>query len=690
MDHLHQFLHTHHLHNTRPTVIITTTGAGDGASRDYNSNKRSYNAHNDNYSRSHARRNKETEETIGVMVNVIITIAIDSINPQQYHQQQIHHGHHQHGGLHSTQQLPPQQPSIHPHYSQHHHPHHQQQQLYQQQQQQYQQHPGGEHTWTSDLISNNVSQHHQPPPPGTTNLLSQSHNYLVHGQLPHLQQHNIQNPNGPPGAPPNLQNQLFSEQPPLPPHLQHPAPFQGQLPPRIAPSWDQRSNTYRSQILNNTNIGNSNFSYPPESYQSYPPQLPFMTGIQSTNTHYTYENKQQSAQFAQYPPQSQFTHLNQSYLQDQLPPASSYPHMPSQITVDAPAYMPEKLAENTIETKLDTSPIQATPLMNRPTELYEKLGQVGEGTFGKVYKARNRETGSIVALKKIRMEAEKEGFPLTALREIKLLQSLRNDHIVTLLEIMVTSGVVYMVFEYMDHDLTGVLANPQIKFEVQHIKCLMKQLLEGLVVLHERGILHRDIKGSNLLLNNRGQLKLGDFGLARKYDNRRQQDYTNRVVTLWYRPPELCLGATEYGPEVDMWSAGCILMELFTRKPLFQGVDELTQLENIFQLLGSPSPEEWPHVVELPWYDLMTPATRWAPKLQEKFEGVLTAAAMELAEALLSLNPENRPTARKALNFSFFTEEMPTACSLEELPEIQGDWHEYESKQRKRGAGNWA
>lgn len=183
-----------------------------------------------------------------------------------------------------------------------------------------------------------------------------------------------------------------------------------------------------------------------------------------------------------------------------------------------------------------------------------------------------------------------------------------------------------MVFEYMDHDLTGILSQSQFIFSDAHLKSLCEQMLAGLAYLHHKGIIHRDIKGSNILINNRGELKLGDFGLARFYHKRRRSDYTNRVITLWYRPPELLFGTTVYGPEVDMWSAGyvesiyfsgnilltssisrCIMLELFTKKPIFQGNDEIHQLECIFRLLGTPTPERWPGVTNLPWYELVKP-----------------------------------------------------------------------------------
>jgi CTD kinase subunit alpha len=288
-----------------------------------------------------------------------------------------------------------------------------------------------------------------------------------------------------------------------------------------------------------------------------------------------------------------------------------------------------------------------TPSKSSADELYVIVSQVGEGTFGKVYKARNTVSGLYVALKRIRMESERDGFPVTAMREIKLLQSLRHDNIVRLYEMMVSNGTfydsifafkltsqplpntgsVYMVFEYMDHDLTGILSQNEKKFTFTdaHLKSLCQQMLAGLAYLHHKGIIHRDIKGSNILVNNRGELKLGDFGLARFYHKRRRSDYTNRVITLWYRPPELLFGTTVYGPEVDMWSAGyveficfarhgwltlpcrCIMLELFTKKPIFQGNDEIHQLEFIFKILGTPTPERWPGVTNLPWYELVRP-----------------------------------------------------------------------------------
>ena len=281
--------------------------------------------------------------------------------------------------------------------------------------------------------------------------------------------------------------------------------------------------------------------------------------------------------------------------------------------------------------RTSTATVQPPPQLpertRKPDDLYKILAQVGEGTFGKVYKARNQQNGLHVALKRIRMEGEKDGFPVTAMREIKLLQSLKHENVVQLHEMMVSKGestsvlanqgwlmaisigLVYMVFEYVHHDLVGVLQQNQLKLQPQHLKSLSQQMLQGLAYLHFKSIIHRDLKASNILVNSQGQLKLADFGLARFYNKRRRLDYTNRVITLWYRPPELLFGATVYGPEVDLWSAGCIFLELFVKKPTFQGNDEIHQLETIFQVMGTPSTQQWPTLPGLPWYELVKPTT---------------------------------------------------------------------------------
>jgi CTD kinase subunit alpha len=285
---------------------------------------------------------------------------------------------------------------------------------------------------------------------------------------------------------------------------------------------------------------------------------------------------------------------------------------------------------------------------------------VGSGTYGKVFKAIHVYTKSLVALKKIRMEGERDGFPVTAVREIKLLQSLKHHNIVNLQEVMVEKNDCFMVFEYLSHDLTGLLNHPTFKLEPAHKKHLAKQLFEGLDYLHRRGVLHRDIKAANILVSNEGQLKLADFGLARFYAKRRQLDYTNRVITIWYRSPELLLGETQYGPAVDIWSAACVLVEIFTRHAIFPGDgSEISQLEKIYAILGTPNKVDWPGLVDMAWFELLRPSARRPNVFAEKYKERVTPAAYELLEAMFQYDPAKRPSASDVLEHPYFTTEEP-------------------------------
>jgi cyclin-dependent kinase 12/13 len=333
---------------------------------------------------------------------------------------------------------------------------------------------------------------------------------------------------------------------------------------------------------------------------------------------------------------------------------------------------------------------------SRTVDVYEKIEQIGEGTYGQVYKARNKLTGEIVALKRIRMENEKEGFPITAIREIKILKELNHKNIIKLKEIVVSKsadasehkkGSIYMVFEYMDHDLAGLLDSPYLKqngLRLEHIKCYTKQLLEGLHYLHHNNVLHRDIKASNLLINNQGVLKLADFGLARLISNKREGNYTNNVITLWYRPPELLLGAHSYGTAVDMWSVGCILAELLYRKPIFPGKTEIDQLDLIFRLCGTPTDETWPEAKKLPWYHDVAPQKVYKPRLREVFKD-FPPSALNLIERLLCLDPARRLSAADALDSDFFWTE-PLPCKPEDMPAFPSS-HEFTTRKRKQRAG---
>ncbi|OAA75539.1 protein kinase [Akanthomyces lecanii RCEF 1005] len=306
---------------------------------------------------------------------------------------------------------------------------------------------------------------------------------------------------------------------------------------------------------------------------------------------------------------------------------------------------------------------------------------VGSGTYGKVFKGLNVYTKGQVALKRIRMEGERDGFPVTAVREIKLLQSLRHRNIVNLQEVMVEKNDCFMVFEYLSHDLTGLLNHPHFKLEPPQKKHLAKQLFEGLDYLHVRGVLHRDIKAANILVSSDGILKIADFGLARFYAKRHQLDYTNRVITIWYRSPELLLGETQYTAAVDMWSAACVMMEIFVQKPIFAGDGtEMSQLDKIYNVLGTPNRHEWPGLVDMAWFELLRPTAKRKNVFSDMFSAQLTPAAYELMQLMFMYDPAKRPTAEEVLAHAYFTTEEPLPQQATELANIGGDWHEFESK----------
>ncbi|KAG2593986.1 probable serine/threonine-protein kinase At1g54610 [Panicum virgatum] len=306
----------------------------------------------------------------------------------------------------------------------------------------------------------------------------------------------------------------------------------------------------------------------------------------------------------------------------------------------------------------------------RGADAFHKLEKIGSGTYSNVYKAIDVDSGRVVALKKVRVDGvgEAESARFMA-REIALLRRLGDHPHIVRLHGLVTSRLntapsLYLVFEYMEHDLTGLTACATAsgrRLSLPQVKCYMKQLLSGIEHCHNNGVLHRDIKSSNLLVSSDGILKIADFGLATSYDPDNVRPMTSQVITLWYRPPELLLGATHYGVGVDLWSVGCILAELLLGQPIFPGRTEVEQLHKIFKLCGTPSEDYWEKMKFA--HPTFKPYERC---LAEKFKD-LPPSTLSLLETLLSIDPDMRGTATDALNSEFFRTE-PYACEPSSLP----------------------
>lgn len=203
-------------------------------------------------------------------------------------------------------------------------------------------------------------------------------------------------------------------------------------------------------------------------------------------------------------------------------------------------------------------------------------------------------------MKKIRLESEEDGIPSTAIREIALLKDLDHPNIVKLHDVIHSNKKLVLVFEHLDLDLRKYMSKYKGEgLEMDLAKSFLLQLLRSVAHCHKNKVLHRDLKPQNLLVRKDGALKLADFGLARGIGVP-IKNLTNEVVTLWYRPPDVLLGSTNYSTSIDVWSVGCIFAEMINGRAFFMGTSEADQIKRIFRILGFPKLEEWPDVEKLP------------------------------------------------------------------------------------------
>ena len=327
-------------------------------------------------------------------------------------------------------------------------------------------------------------------------------------------------------------------------------------------------------------------------------------------------------------------------------------------------------------------------------EVFEIMDFIGSGTFGEVFKSKLKSDPSqLFALKKIKIENEKvEGFPLTAIREIMILRKLNHINLSNLEDVLVSipsstnkyRGSVYLSFKFMDHDLYGLVHSGKVTFTVPQIKNIIFQILSGLNYLHSNNTIHRDLKSSNILMSNKGEVKITDFGLAKHIYKKQKKSFTRNVVTLWYRAPEVILGSSEYDFTIDLWSVGCILCELLLNRPPFNALTEREVFIQINDQLGPIRENNFPGVTRLQHYDKFKVSKDFNSKgkLRKRLEEDFSKEVVEFAMILLEVDPKKRLSSEEALKHNFFTsgEKM---CLNEELPRFERSYFELDIRNRE-------
>jgi len=286
-----------------------------------------------------------------------------------------------------------------------------------------------------------------------------------------------------------------------------------------------------------------------------------------------------------------------------------------------------------------------------------RLEQLGEGTYGTVFKVRNKKSGALLAMKQIKLNREEDGIPPSTIREITFLKSIHHQNVVAIKHVVPAEGELCILFELMSQDLRQYMNMKKERNEktsVPEIKSYSFQIFQGINYCHRRRIFHRDLKPQNILLDDSGGLKLGDFGLAKLFGTPTRV-HTFDISTLWYRAPEILLEFADYGPGVDIWSVGCIVAELVKGDILFKGLDKVDQVVSIFRVLGTPRESTWPGVSQSSIYQEISYSVEQTHHLREEVETEDPLLADLIQHHLLMYNPKKRLTAEQALQHHFFS-----------------------------------
>ena len=333
--------------------------------------------------------------------------------------------------------------------------------------------------------------------------------------------------------------------------------------------------------------------------------------------------------------------------------------------------------------------IEVSPI-NSIEEHFYIIENIGSGTYGEVQKVKNKITGEIVALKKIKELKAEDGFPLSTIREVRLLQKLKHENVVRLISVYhcLADQSIYLCFEYCEYDLYALLFNKDTILKNEFKISIIMQLLIVLDYFSRINVLHRDLKPSNMFITKNNILKLGDFGLAREFSD--HGIYSDKVITQWYRPPELLLGCRKYSHEVDIWSAGCIIFEILSNsnKPLFYCENnDMKQLDTIFKICGPPKIEFYPNTNNIELIEEFNKKynNSQLDKYLEKYIPIEFKEFNQIILDMLSLNPKKRITPSKALQFNnYFLKKISNSNPYKLIPLKINEIHEKNIRELKK------